>query len=39
LSLFYGHFPYLESKTVAMDKSFENFVKLNKKIKKEANDE
>ena len=34
LSLFYGHFPWLGSKTIAMDKSFENFVKLNKKIKK-----
>jgi protein tyrosine/serine phosphatase len=37
LSFFYGHFPYFGSKTIAMDKSFENFIKSNQKIKKEKN--
>lgn len=29
ISIRYGHFPWFGSKTVAMDKSFENFVNLN----------
>ena len=33
LSLFYGHFPYLWSKTGAMDRSFDNFIYLHEQSK------